>query len=41
MCFIVEIKERLKEPKLDSLVKHYSLWKCLSLDMQIVELPMF
>ncbi len=27
MCFIVESKERLKKPKLDSLVKHYSLWR--------------
>jgi hypothetical protein len=27
VCFIVESKERHREPKLDSLVKHSSLWK--------------
>lgn len=27
VCFIVESKEGLNEPKLDSLVKHSSLWK--------------
>jgi hypothetical protein len=27
VCFIVESKERFKEPKLDILLKHSSLWK--------------